>query len=116
MTAPQVAPSPQQQPYYSGSDTGSVSSSSHAGSAGAPPSQPQPPPALLPVEEAVLVTSTADEETADGVIRNREAIRKIRDTWIYKQVRNRQEEFTQYRQVCTSCLRRSRSSHSFGWA
>jgi hypothetical protein len=43
---------------------------------------------------------TPDEETEDGRLRNREAVAKIRDTWIYKQVRARQDEFTQYRKVC----------------
>jgi hypothetical protein len=52
------------------------------------------------LEDRVLVTRTPDEETEDGRIRNKEAVRKIRDTWIYKQVRARQDEFTQYRQVC----------------
>jgi len=51
------------------------------------------------VEDVVLTTRSPDEETADGRIRNREAITKIRDAWIYKQVRNRQREFTQYRSV-----------------
>ena len=51
------------------------------------------------LEDQVLVTGTPDEETEDGRVRNKEAVRKIRDTWIYKQVRARQDEFTQYRQV-----------------
>jgi len=54
------------------------------------------------VEDVVLTTRTPDEETADGRIRNKEAIHKIRDAWIYKQVRNRQREFTQYRSVSRS--------------
>jgi hypothetical protein len=37
-----------------------------------------------------IVTRTADEETEDGRIRNREASQKIRDAWIYKQIRARQ--------------------------
>jgi hypothetical protein len=47
----------------------------------------------------VLVTHMADEETEDGRIRNREAVAKIRDAWVYKQVRERVREFTEYRQV-----------------
>eukprot|EP00532_Pseudo-nitzschia_australis_P009224 CAMPEP_0168163900 /NCGR_PEP_ID=MMETSP0139_2-20121125/633_1 /TAXON_ID=44445 /ORGANISM="Pseudo-nitzschia australis, Strain 10249 10 AB" /LENGTH=897 /DNA_ID=CAMNT_0008080847 /DNA_START=170 /DNA_END=2863 /DNA_ORIENTATION=- len=47
----------------------------------------------------VLVTRTADEETEDGRIRNREAMSKIRDAWVYKQVRERVREFTEYRQA-----------------
>jgi len=37
-----------------------------------------------------IVTRTPDEETEDGRIRNREAATKIRDAWIYKQIRARQ--------------------------
>ena len=58
------------------------------------------------LEDRVLVPRTPDEETEDGRIHNKEAVRKIRDTWIYKQVRARQDEFTQYRQVrmlCDTC-------------
>jgi len=44
-----------------------------------------------------IITRSADEETEDGRIRNREASQKIRDAWIYKQIRARQDEFTQYR-------------------
>lgn len=51
------------------------------------------------IEDEVLVPQTPDEETEDGRVRNREAITKIRDIWIYKQVRARQDEFTQYRPV-----------------
>lgn len=73
------------------------------------PSQPQP--ATVPpknaqknknignIEDEVLVPQAPDEETEDGRVRNREAIAKIRDIWIYKQVRARQDEFTQYRPV-----------------
>ena len=47
----------------------------------------------------IIVASRAgDEETEDGRIRNREASTKIRDAWIYKQIRARQDEFTQYKQ------------------
>jgi hypothetical protein len=52
------------------------------------------------IDQNVLIPRLADEETADGRIRNREAIQRIRETWIYKQVRARQDEFTQYRKVC----------------
>jgi len=45
-----------------------------------------------------VANRAADEETEDGRIRNREASTKIRDAWIYKQIRSRQEEFTQYKQ------------------
>jgi inositol polyphosphate 5-phosphatase INPP5B/F len=44
----------------------------------------------------VLIPSLPDEETETGMIRNADAIAKIRDTWIYKQVRLRQDEFTNY--------------------
>ena len=54
---------------------------------------------LSRMEEKVLVTRSADEETEDGRIRNKEAISKIRDAWIYKQIRSRVNEFTQYKQV-----------------
>jgi hypothetical protein len=44
-------------------------------------------------------TISDDVETADGRIRNQEASQRIRDTWIYKQVRLRQDEFIRYQQV-----------------
>ena len=50
----------------------------------------------------VLVTRMADEETEDGRIRNREAMAKIRDAWVYKQVRERAAEFTEFHQVSTT--------------
>ena len=41
--------------------------------------------------EGIIVANRAgDEETEDGRIRNREASTKIRDAWIYKQIRARQ--------------------------
>ena len=46
----------------------------------------------------LVANRAADEETVDGRIRNREAATKIRDAWIYKQIRSRQDEFTQYKQ------------------
>lgn len=52
-----------------------------------------------PKEDQMLATSSPDEETEEGVLRNREAIEKIRDTWLYKQVKNRQDEFTNYQQA-----------------
>lgn len=45
------------------------------------------------------MTRTPDEEAEDGRIRNLEAATKIRDAWIYKQIRARQDEFTEYKQV-----------------
>jgi hypothetical protein len=54
---------------------------------------------LARMEDKVLVTRTADEETEDGRIRNTEAMAKIRDAWVYKQVRARVDEFTEYKQV-----------------
>jgi hypothetical protein len=56
---------------------------------------------LARMEDKVLVTRTADEETEDGRIRNKEAMAKIRDAWVYKQVRARVDEFTEYKQVRT---------------
>ncbi|KAL7487148.1 hypothetical protein ACHAW6_012748 [Cyclotella cf. meneghiniana] len=46
----------------------------------------------------IVANRAGDEETEDGRIRNREAAAKIRDAWIYKQIRARQDEFTQYKQ------------------
>jgi hypothetical protein len=51
------------------------------------------------MEDKVLITRTANEETEDGRIRNKEAMSKIRDAWVYKQVRERVDEFTEYKQV-----------------
>jgi hypothetical protein len=59
----------------------------------------QAPSKASGLEEKMLTTRTPDEETEDGRIRNREAATKIRDAWIYKQIRARQDEFTQYRTV-----------------
>jgi hypothetical protein len=76
-----------------------------------PPSSPAVAPAggggdksriKTTMDEKVILTRTPDEETADGRIRNKEAVKKIRDTWIYKQIRIRQDEFTQYRKVCNN--------------
>jgi phosphatidylinositol-bisphosphatase len=46
-----------------------------------------------------IKVKTADEETEDGRIRNREAAAKIRDAWIYKQIRARSVEFTSMQKV-----------------
>ena len=46
----------------------------------------------------IMANKTLDEETEDGRIRNREASTKIRDAWIYRQIRARSDEFTQYKQ------------------
>mmetsp|Transcript_22262 Transcript_22262/g.33935 ORF Transcript_22262/g.33935 Transcript_22262/m.33935 type:complete len:801 (+) Transcript_22262:85-2487(+) len=51
------------------------------------------------MEDKVLITRTANEETEDGRIRNKEAMSKIRDAWVYKQVRERVDEFTEYKQA-----------------
>lgn len=56
------------------------------------------------------MTRTADEETEDGRIRNKEAIAKIRDAWVYKQIRARVDEFTEYKQVSQSAVFRRQSS------
>jgi hypothetical protein len=72
-----------------------------------PQQQQQQHPAVRPrktkprLEDQPIVVRTADEETQDGRLKNREAIAKIRETWIYKQVRARQDEFTNYRKVRT---------------
>lgn len=82
------------------------------GAALAPASVTPPPPGttaapvdvhrnnrMARMEDKVLVTRTADEQTEDGLIRNREAMTKIRDAWVYKQIRQRVDEFTEYKQV-----------------
>jgi hypothetical protein len=51
------------------------------------------------LEDTVLIPSAPDDFSEDGRSYNREAVAKIRDTWMYKQVRVRQHEFTQFRQV-----------------
>jgi len=80
-----------------------ISSTSH--SSAAPPPAPitsQRAPATPRSSNAdtggIVVSRAGDEETEDGRIRNREAAAKIRDAWIYKQIRARQDEFTQYKQ------------------
>jgi hypothetical protein len=56
-------------------------------------------PSKKSLEDSILVTRVPDEESVTGHIKNREAIQKIRDAWIFKQIRQRQPEFTQYRTV-----------------
>lgn len=56
-------------------------------------------------EDNVLITRTPDQETEDGRIRNSEAAGKIRESWIYKQVRARRNEFTNYRKVSPTELK-----------
>lgn len=51
------------------------------------------------MDNQMLTTKTTDVETADGRISNREAAEKIKDAWMYKQIRARRDEFTHYRQV-----------------
>ena len=46
----------------------------------------------------ILASRAADLVTEDGRISNREALTKIQDKWIYKQICSRQDEFTQYKQ------------------
>lgn len=67
--------------------------------AAAPPPQTPKKKKKKGLEDSVLLVTAPDEETEDGRIRNREASTKIRDAWIYKQVRARQDEFTNYQQV-----------------
>lgn len=54
------------------------------------------------MDQKVLLTSRHsfdDMESPDGRFRNQEASQRIRDTWIYKQIRLRQDEFIQYQQA-----------------
>ena len=51
------------------------------------------------LDNQMLVTKSTDVETEDGRISNREAAEKIKDAWMYKQIRARRDEFTHYRQV-----------------
>jgi len=51
------------------------------------------------LDNQMLVTKSTDIETEDGRISNREAGEKIKDAWMYKQIRARRDEFTHYRQV-----------------
>jgi Endonuclease/Exonuclease/phosphatase family len=78
-----------------------------------PPPPPPPPPSstttvasnpakkIVSLQDRVLVTNRAspDEESVDGRVYNREAAQRIRDAWIFTQVRSRQREFTQYKTV-----------------
>eukprot|EP00978_Attheya_sp_CCMP212_P022016 scaffold65048_cov43-Attheya_sp.AAC.1 len=54
-------------------------------------------------DNQMIIPRTPDEETEDGTIRNREAATRIRDAWIYKQIRARADEFTQYRKAQVFC-------------
>ena len=67
--------------------------------------QPQRQSSFTNNDTSVLIANPAlDEETDDGRINNREAAEKIKDAYIYKQIQNRQDEFTQYKQVsCVIC-------------
>ena len=57
---------------------------------------------IISLDQHVLVTRENDEEeTADRRVRNREAIKNIRETCIYKPVHAQQDEFTQSRKVRT---------------
>jgi len=47
----------------------------------------------------ILTPSTPDEETVDGRVRNKEAVQKIRDTWIYHQVQERKAQFTHFHEA-----------------
>lgn len=77
---------PQQSPVVTPPSSGGLSSSNNARKTHS--------------ENRMLITKTADIETEDGRISNREAAEKIKDAWMYKQIRARQDEFTQYKQVC----------------
>jgi len=47
----------------------------------------------------VLSIRSADEEMEDGRVRNKEAVKKIQDDWIYKQIWARAKEFTKYNEA-----------------
>ena len=49
---------------------------------------------------SIVANRAADEEMEDGRIRNREAATKIRDAWIYKQIRARQVRVCSIYIVC----------------
>ena len=99
---------PQQQPAHPPPYTQQTSSLSNNGTRTPPPpisrrssdmSAVRKTPTQSNSNSGIIVASrAADEETEDGRIRNREASTKIRDAWIYKQIRARQDEFTQYKQ------------------
>ena len=103
--APQHQEQPQQQqaPNRSVSNISSTSHSSKAAPPATTPTSSQRAPATPRSSNAnnagmIVANRAGDEETEDGRIRNREAATIIRDAWIYKQIRARQEEFTQYKQ------------------
>lgn len=102
--APQQQQQLSQQQAAPSRSVSNISSSSH--SSAIPPTPPIPsqkapttPRSSNANNAGIIVANRAgDEETEDGRIRNREAATKIRDAWIYKQIRARQDEFTQYKQ------------------
>ena len=51
---------------------------------------------------SIVANRAADEEMEDGRIRNREAATKIRDAWIYKQIRARQVRYC-FNAYCLWC-------------
>ena len=73
------------------------------------PSSPPPQPTMasippktklyVPSRGRGIITNTPDEEMEDGRIRNAEAMDKIRNDWMYRQISARREEFTQYKNV-----------------
>lgn len=63
-------------------------------------------------EDVLITTTQSDEkETEDGHVYNPEAVSKIRECWLYKQTRARQEEFTQYQEVSSVQFPFPRSSY-----
>ncbi|KAL7492095.1 hypothetical protein ACHAWT_001312 [Skeletonema menzelii] len=90
---PQPPPQRQQPPPRAVSN---ISSTSHS-SAAAPPATTPTTSHKAPTDP-IIADRAGDEETEDGRIRNKEAASKIRDAWIYKQIRARQDEFTTYQQ------------------
>ena len=83
-------------PPRSVSNMSSVSQGTSAAAAAAPPATP--PTTQKAPTDPIIADRAGDEETEDGRIRNKEAASKIRDAWIYKQIRARQDEFTTYQQ------------------
>ena len=108
----QPPPSYQQQPPYQTNQ----SMVNMGNPSGPPPPSVTPPPTVsaavassaqaMPksrleqrMESKILSCRTPDQETEQGLVRNEEAIRKIRDSWIYKNIRARTNEFTEFKQV-----------------
>jgi len=88
-------PPPQRQQAPPPRSVSNISSASHS-SAAAPPATPTT--SQKAPTDPIIADRAGDEETEDGRIRNKEAASKIRDAWIYKQIRARQDEFTTYQQ------------------